>query len=138
LAARPVLQIIAEFRKLCPLAHGHQYSSFDKKLPAEFCGPRKDQGAMMATQTARPTQSSKSKANSHAQVAQNAQPEILANIVTKLVHPVMEPLSDEQRRELIAVTAYYLAESRNFQPGHEDEDWLTAEGQIGSLGATVS
>jgi hypothetical protein len=31
-----------------------------------------------------------------------------------------------------------LAEGRNFQPGHEDEDWLTAEFQIGSLGALVS
>jgi len=89
----------------------------------------------MAMQTDRPTQSSKSKANSHAQIAQ---PAIVASTVTKVVHPVMEPLSDEQRRELIAVTAYYLAESRNFQPGHEDEDWLTAEGQIESLGALVS
>jgi hypothetical protein len=92
----------------------------------------------MAMQTDRPTQSSKSKANSHAQIAQSAQPAIVASTVTKVVHPVMEPLSDEQRRELIAVTAYYLAESRNFQPGHEDEDWLTAEGQIESLGALVS
>jgi hypothetical protein len=48
------------------------------------------------------------------------------------------PLTDEQRRELIAVTAYYLAERRNFQPGHEDEDWLAAEVQIGSMGALVS
>jgi Protein of unknown function (DUF2934) len=92
----------------------------------------------MATHTNPPTQSSKSKANSHAQIAQNAQPEIVASTVAKVVHQVMEPLSDEQRRELIAVTAYYLAESRNFEPGHEDEDWLVAEGQIGSLGATVS
>ena len=51
---------------------------------------------------------------------------------------VVEPLTDEQRRELIAVAAYYLAESRNFQPGHEHEDWLAAEVQVGSLGALVS
>jgi len=55
-----------------------------------------------------------------------------------LVRIDVEPLTDEQRRELIAVTAYYLAERRNFQPGHEDEDWLAAEVQIGSLGAAVS
>jgi Protein of unknown function (DUF2934) len=46
--------------------------------------------------------------------------------------------TDEQRRELIAVTAYYLAERRNFQPGHEDEDWLAAEAEIGRLDAAVS
>jgi hypothetical protein len=78
------------------------------------------------------------KANSHALVARNVQTEIVASTVTKVVRPVTEPLSDEQRRELIAVTAYYLAESRNFQPGHADEDWLAAEGQIGRLDATVS
>jgi hypothetical protein len=50
----------------------------------------------------------------------------------------VDPLTDEQRRELIAVTAYYLAERRNFGPGHEDEDWQAAESQVGSLGALVS
>jgi len=33
--------------------------------------------------------------------------------------------------EVIAVTAYYhLAERRNFEPGHELEDWLSAEAQV--------
>lgn len=27
----------------------------------------------------------------------------------------------------IAVAAYYRAEARNFEPGHELEDWLAAE-----------
>jgi hypothetical protein len=134
----PVLQIIAGFRQLCPLTHRLPLGWFDRKSTRRILLPRKDQGAIMATHTDPTTQSNKSKANSHAQIAQNAQPEIVASAVTKVIHQVMEPLSDEQRRELIAVTAYYLAEGRNFQPGHEDEDWLTAEGQIGSLGATVS
>jgi hypothetical protein len=47
-------------------------------------------------------------------------------------------LTEEQRRELIATAAYYMAERRNFEPGHEAEDWLAAESQIGSLGARVS
>lgn len=36
----------------------------------------------------------------------------------------------EGLRELIVVAAYYRAESRNFEPGHELEDWLDAEAQV--------
>jgi hypothetical protein len=32
--------------------------------------------------------------------------------------------------ELIAMTAYYLAEQRQFVPGHELDDWLMAEQQV--------
>jgi hypothetical protein len=95
----------------------------------------------MATQTDPPTQPNKpnkSKSNSHGRFAKDTQREIVAKTVTKIVRPTAEPLSDAQRRELIAVTAYHLAESRNFQPGHEEEDWLSAEAQIGSMGALAS
>jgi hypothetical protein len=34
------------------------------------------------------------------------------------------------RVQQIAVAAYYLAERRNFSPGSELEDWLSAERQI--------
>jgi hypothetical protein len=50
----------------------------------------------------------------------------------------MEPLTDEQRRELVAVAAYYLAERRNFKPGHETEDWLAAESQVRALTTLIS
>jgi hypothetical protein len=92
----------------------------------------------MATQTDSSAQPNKSKANSAHQIAQHVQPEIVVSTAPRLVRKDVEPLTDEQRRELIAVTAYYLAERRDFQPGHEDEDWLAAEVQIGSLGAAVS
>lgn len=92
----------------------------------------------MATQSDLSPQPNKSKANSEHRIAKNVPPEIVATTVTQVIQRDVEPLTDEQRRELIAVTAYYLAEGRNFQPGHEDEDWLTAEVQIGSLGALVS
>jgi len=39
-------------------------------------------------------------------------------------------LGAEELHQLIAVAAYYLAERRNFEPGHEVEDWLSAEAQI--------
>jgi hypothetical protein len=50
----------------------------------------------------------------------------------------VESLTEEQQRSLIAIAAYYLAERRHFEPGHELEDWLAAEMQIGSKGMSVS
>jgi hypothetical protein len=50
----------------------------------------------------------------------------------------VESLTEEQQRSLVAIAAYYLAERRNFEPGHELEDWLAAEMQIGSAGMSVS
>lgn len=36
----------------------------------------------------------------------------------------------EQRAALIAEAAYFRAERRNFEPGHETEDWLAAEAEV--------
>ena len=38
--------------------------------------------------------------------------------------------SPEELHQAIAVIAYQRAESRNFEPGHEMEDWLNAEGEV--------
>ena len=38
-----------------------------------------------------------------------------------------------QRNEMVEQAAYYRAESRGFQPGHEMEDWLAAERDIEHL-----
>jgi hypothetical protein len=35
-----------------------------------------------------------------------------------------------ERRKMILEAAYYLAQQRGFEPGHEVEDWLLAESQI--------
>lgn len=35
-----------------------------------------------------------------------------------------------QREQMIAVTAYYRAQGRNFDPGHDLEDWLEAEAEV--------
>ena len=35
-----------------------------------------------------------------------------------------------QRHQMISEAAYYVAEHRGFEPGHEVEDWLLAESQI--------
>ena len=39
-------------------------------------------------------------------------------------------LTPGERHRLIAETAYFLAASRGFQPGHELDDWLEAERQV--------
>ena len=36
-------------------------------------------------------------------------------------------VSDQERYEMIQRHAYFLAEARDFQPGHETRDWLEAE-----------
>jgi len=42
----------------------------------------------------------------------------------------LEEVSNEERHHLIATAAYYRAEQRRFDPGHEIEDWLNAEAEI--------
>lgn len=39
-------------------------------------------------------------------------------------------IPENERRKLIAISAYLLAEKRNFAAGYEDEDWLAAESTI--------
>jgi Protein of unknown function (DUF2934) len=36
----------------------------------------------------------------------------------------------DEFRKIVAVTAYYKAEKRGFNPGHELDDWLEAEQEI--------
>ncbi len=40
--------------------------------------------------------------------------------------------SEEEITGMIATAAYFYAEHRRFEPGHELDDWLTAERQIKS------
>lgn len=39
----------------------------------------------------------------------------------------------DKRAAMIAEAAYFIAERRNFQPGHELSDWLTAEQEVDSI-----
>lgn len=38
--------------------------------------------------------------------------------------------NEAQRYEAIAVAAYYMSQQRDFEPGHELDDWCRAEQQI--------
>jgi hypothetical protein len=40
------------------------------------------------------------------------------------------PTTAEERRLMISQAAYYRAERRHFEPGHEVEDWLAAEREV--------
>jgi hypothetical protein len=48
-------------------------------------------------------------------------------------NPDLEAINDviflPDRDAKVAELAYYKAESRGFEPGHELEDWLSAEGE---------
>ncbi|WP_201221131.1 DUF2934 domain-containing protein [Halochromatium roseum] len=47
-----------------------------------------------------------------------------------------DPKGDCPRDEAISEMAYYLAEARGFEPGHEIEDWLEAEKRVSSSAAS--
>lgn len=43
------------------------------------------------------------------------------------------PLTAQQRQEMIALAAYYLAERRGFAPGGAEADWFEAERMIDAM-----
>jgi hypothetical protein len=45
----------------------------------------------------------------------------------------MEPVDGHRRQAMIAEVAYYRAERRDFDPGHELDDWLEAERAVDRL-----
>lgn len=50
-------------------------------------------------------------------------------VLSNLTHAAI-PYDATARGEMIAEAAYYLAEQRGFEPGHELEDWISAEREI--------
>ncbi len=50
--------------------------------------------------------------------------------IVEMPKPRDETMTEEARREAIAKAAYYLAEQRGFEPGHEVEDWIDAEARV--------
>jgi hypothetical protein len=62
-----------------------------------------------------------------ADVARN---EVMSHKVSKVSWHRGDPPSETERHERIATAAYFLAERRGFQPGHEAEDWAAAEREV--------
>ncbi|HLN48659.1 MAG TPA: DUF2934 domain-containing protein [Steroidobacteraceae bacterium] len=44
--------------------------------------------------------------------------------------PPLNPLTQQDRFAMIAEAAYFAAQSRGFEPGHELEDWFAAEREV--------
>lgn len=42
-------------------------------------------------------------------------------------------ISEDERRQMIAINAYFRAQSRNFPPDGEKDDWLAAEAEINEM-----
>jgi hypothetical protein len=55
--------------------------------------------------------------------APKSMPPLRADALATVIDP-------DRRRALIAEFAYYRAERRGFEPGHETEDWLSAEAEV--------
>jgi hypothetical protein len=51
---------------------------------------------------------------------------------SRLIDPLrfVEPRPAKPREALIAEIAYFRAQRRGFEPGHELEDWLAAEAEV--------
>jgi DUF2934 family protein len=58
-------------------------------------------------------------------------PEMLREEMAELrEEPQQAPEPPDERARRVAEAAYYIAERRNFEPGHELEDWLEAEAAL--------
>lgn len=53
-----------------------------------------------------------------------------AHQLNAIVKRVSITCSPEQRQTMISEAAYFMAEHRGFESGHELQDWLFAENQI--------
>jgi hypothetical protein len=56
-------------------------------------------------------------------------------IIAEMASPIATelPVDPAAKSLMIAEAAYYCAEQRGFEPGHELEDWLEAEARIDLL-----
>lgn len=50
-----------------------------------------------------------------------------------MTHETARPPAPEQRLEMIAIAAYYLAEHRHFAPGGAEADWFGAERMVDAM-----
>lgn len=57
-----------------------------------------------------------------------------SNPVTCAIPEIISLPDTPEQCDLIAMNAYYKAEQRGFVPGHELDDWLTAETEVNNSG----
>ncbi len=59
--------------------------------------------------------------------------EITKADVQKRAAVTVRSVTPEQRQIMICEAAYYIAEHRGFEPGHDVDDWFAAEQQIDAV-----
>ena len=60
--------------------------------------------------------------------------------IAETAAPIRAPAGfdpSSSREALIATAAYYRAQKRGFQPGHEVEEWLAAEREVDGTGTAL-
>jgi len=81
----------------------------------------------------------RSRAKATAAGTESKKPTLTAKTTRSRKKPPAEPAietavtvgyTSDQLRSMIAMAAYYRAQSRNFAPGNDMEDWLVAEQQV--------
>jgi hypothetical protein len=85
--------------------------------------------AAAASSEAKPAVVKKTRAPRKKSTAAGSAAEASVAVATPTPMPENAPKS-EDIGSMIATAAYYLAEARNFSPGHELDDWLAAERAI--------
>lgn len=60
-------------------------------------------------------------------------PQIKSASLTPLPFRRRELIPEGQRQEMIRKAAYFRAQARGFDPGHEVEDWLDAEQEVNEV-----
>ncbi len=65
-----------------------------------------------------------------AQASDQLSPAELAAANARVAKTLVEP---ELRQTMISEAAYFRAQHRGFQPGHELDDWLVAEAEVDTL-----
>lgn len=63
------------------------------------------------------------------EVKQRREPKLAHADIVRMAKVEAESRAQE-RHDLIATTAYFRAQHRGFEPGHELEDWLAAETEV--------
>lgn len=81
----------------------------------------------MTTATTKPTKQKPSRRTNRASIPEEARSVTPPSATGAHRATFMDP---ERRTAMISEAAYYFAESRGFEPGHELDDWLAAQEQI--------
>jgi hypothetical protein len=58
---------------------------------------------------------------------------ITTAVISQIIPARIDLIPESVRRDMIAEAAYFLAEHRGFQPGHDAEDWHQAEAEIDDI-----